>query len=259
MHFINLLLQNPILQNPAEDYPEIHRHFTRYSKGEFTGPIMKIRFTTNKITLYGSFEYQDFIQEYVASVMPDDEIEVTSSIFSGSDLKDIFSKLSLDWQLKKSTGKTKNFKGIFQAKFKKSKFLEILKELNKYSYYFTNFNNQQGFSVKCKTKPAQPPKKKPTKQEIEKIAKFCTDVVKNSKKNQKTLLKTILPDFEEKIPENVKTIKIINEYKINNIIIPKNIKSSGLIRIKSIREGKLTRTIEIDNETEYTNTLNISV
>jgi len=253
------LLQNPVLQNPVEDYPEIHKHFTRYSKGEFTGPIMKIRFTTNKITLNGSFEYEDFIQEYVASVMPDDEIDVTFNILSGADLKVIFSKLSLDWQLKKSTGKTKNFKGIFQGKFKKSKYLEILKELNKYSYYFTNFNNQQGFSVKCKTKPPQPPKKKPTNQEIEKIVKFCRGVVKNSKNNQKTLIKTLIPDFDEKIPDNVTKIKIINEYKINNIIIPKNIKSSGLLRIKSIRKGKLVRTIEIDNETEYTNTLNISV
>jgi len=259
LHFITSILQNSMLKNPAEDYKEIHKHFTRYSKGEFTGPVMKVRFSANKITLSGSFEYEDFIQEYVVSVIPDNEIEVKLDILAGSDLSAVFPKLGLDWQLKKSTGEIKNFKGTFQEKFFKSRFLEVIKELNKFSYYFINFNDQQGFSVKCKTKPPQPSKKKITDKEFEKLTKFCIGTVKNTKKNQKILYEKLIPDFEDKIPETIKIIKLINIYKFNNIIIPKGLKNTILIRLKAIREGKLVRTIEINNDMEYENSLTFSV
>lgn len=259
MHFLTYLLQNSMLKNPAEDYQEIHKHLTRYSKGEFTGPVIKVRFTANKITLSGSFEYEDFIQEYVVSVMSDNEIEVKLDIIAGLDLKIVFPKLGLDWQLKKSTGKIKNFKGTFQEKFSKSRFLEVIKELNKHSYYFINFNDQQGFSVKSKTKPPQPSKKKLTHEEFEKLTKFCVGTVKKTKKNQKILYEKLIPDFEDKIPDTIKIFKLINMYKINNIIIPKGLKNTSLIRLKAIREGKLVRTIEINDDMEYANSLTFSV
>ncbi|GAH56986.1 unnamed protein product, partial [marine sediment metagenome] len=61
-------------------------------------------------------------------------------------------------------------------------FLELIKELNKHSYYFINFNDQQGFSVKSKTKPPQPSKKKLTHVEFEKINQILCWYSKKNKK-----------------------------------------------------------------------------
>lgn len=258
MHFLKVLIDNPKLENPSENYPEIHRHFTRYSKGEFTGPAIKVRFTAKKINIYGSFEYEDFIQEFVTSLMPDGDIQVSSVIFAARDLKDEFYELGLNWKLIKSTGKTKNYKGTFDDILERKRLKEIIKALNKKCYYFSNFI-LEGYSVKCKKKPPQPSKKKPTDDEIAKITKFCVGSVSNNKKNKDYLLERLVPDFLNKFPEKSKSFTLINEYKITNIILPKNIKNSILMRLKAIREGKLNRTIRFDNDTEHMNSYQISV
>ncbi len=258
MHFLTVLVEKPILENPSENYPEIHRHFTRYSKGIFTGPVIKARFTANKITLNGSFEYEDFIQEYITSIMPDGEFPVTSIVFAARDLKEDLYKLGLDWKLAKSKGDTKNFKGSFSDSFTKKKLNEVIKTLTKRSYYFSNFKIE-GYSVKCKKKPPQPSKKPPSDDEIQKLTSFCVGNAKNTKKNKEKLFKELIPDFMEELPEKFKSITLINEYKFNNIILPKKVKNSILMRLMAIREGKLVRTLRIDNEEEFTNTLKISV
>ena len=258
MHFLTVLVKNPVLENPFENYPEIHRHFTRYSKGQFTGPVIKAKFTTNKITLYGSFEYEDFIQEYLTSVMPDGEFPVSSVIFASRDLKEDLYKLGLDWKLAKSKGDTKNYKGTFEDTFTKKKLNEVIKTLNKRSYYFSNFK-LEGYSVKCKKKPPQPSKKPPTDDEIQKLTNFCVANAKNSQANKERLFKELIPDFLEELPEKSKSFTLINEYKFDNIILPKNVKNSILMRLRAIREGKLVRTLRIGDEEEFTNSFKISV
>ncbi|GAH56983.1 unnamed protein product [marine sediment metagenome] len=94
---------------------------------------------------------------------------------------------------------------------------------------------------------------------MKKLTKFCVGTVKKTKNNQKILYEKLIPDFEDKIPDTIKIFKLINIYKINNIIIPKGLKNTSLIRLKAIREGKLVRTIEINDDMEYANSLTFSV
>ena len=51
IHFIKKLIQSPILEDPAKNHKDIHRHYYRYSKGDFIGPALKINQTKAKINL----------------------------------------------------------------------------------------------------------------------------------------------------------------------------------------------------------------
>ena len=41
MHFLSELIESPNLDDPAKKHMSIHRHFYRYSKGDFIGPALK--------------------------------------------------------------------------------------------------------------------------------------------------------------------------------------------------------------------------
>ena len=79
MHFLNQIVSTPELEDPANNYRNVHRHFYRYSRGSFQGPALKISKTASKMTLKGSFEYEDLIQEIVAISIPDAEVEVNGN------------------------------------------------------------------------------------------------------------------------------------------------------------------------------------
>ena len=50
MHFLKKIIETPILKDPAVDHIDVHRHFYRYSKGEFIGPALKISKSKARIT-----------------------------------------------------------------------------------------------------------------------------------------------------------------------------------------------------------------
>ena len=62
------------------------------------------------------------------------------------------------------------------------------------------------------------------------------------------VLDLIASDFKTDVPDNWKTIIMLNNYNITEIVIPKNIKDSRLLRIMAIRKGKMYRSINIDGE-----------
>ncbi|MHA1256997.1 MAG: hypothetical protein ACTSPS_15515, partial [Promethearchaeota archaeon] len=115
------LVKNPILDNPFEQHLNIHRHFYRYSKGVFIGPALKISKTKAKINMKGAHEYEDLILEAVTKSISNSQenFEINGKLISSSDIANIISELGLNWVLKKSTGKTKNYKA------------EVVDEINK--------------------------------------------------------------------------------------------------------------------------------
>ncbi len=112
MHFLRYLVKHPNLENPAENFKWIHRHFYRYSRGDFIGPALKVSRTKSKFTLKGSHEYEDLILELIVQGInnPDQVFEIKGRLISGSNISDIITNLGFNWDLKESTGKTKNFK-----------------------------------------------------------------------------------------------------------------------------------------------------
>jgi len=248
MHFLRKLIESPELDDPAKKHKSIHRHFARYSKGKFIGPAIKITKTNTKITLKGSFEYEDLIQEIIASTISDREFEINGVLITGSDIKEDISNLGLDWKLKKSTGKTINYKAEINDKINRNNLIEIIEKLRETSYLLLSFNLNSNCKVSTKKRIPQPSKKKIEEDDINTRIQFCSGVINNSERNIKLIIDLVLIDFKLDLPKNWKTITITNNYIITDIIIPKNIQNSRLLRIMAVRKGQMKRILDVDGE-----------
>jgi hypothetical protein len=260
MHFLNIIIQTPQLEDPAKNHFNVHRHFYRYSKGEFLGPALKITRTKAKITLKGSHEYEDLIQEITCKTASEDSFEIKGVLLSGKDISEILTNLGLDWKLKKSTGKTKNYKAEFlDDTISKENLIETIETLRESSYLLLNFNNGPSCKVTTKKRIPQPSKKKAEEDDLSKRIQFCSGVTTNTDSNIDMIFDMILPDFKSKINENWKKLSITNNYKITGIEIPKNIKNSMLMRVMAIRTGKMIRSLDVNGEELIENQYNIVV
>lgn len=248
MHFLKKITDSPILENPAKEHIDVHRHFYRYSKGEFIGPALKITKTSSRITLKGSHEYEDLILEAVANTISEDEIEINGTLISGSDISDLITDLGFDWDLKKSTGETKNFKAIILSKTNQRTLLESIEAFRKTSYYLISFTLTPTCKVTTKKKIPQTSKKNVEEDDLSKRIGFCMGIINNNEKNVNVLMELALHDFVSEIPHKWKTIIIKNNYKVTDIILPDDVDNWRLKRVLAIRKGKLFRSIDIDGE-----------
>ena len=250
MHFLSKLIESPNLDDPAKKHMSIHRHFYRYSKGDFIGPALKISKTSGKITLKGAHEYEDLILELVVKSLSNSQpdFEIKGKLITGSDLQDTISNLGLNWDLKKSTGQTKNYKADIIDQINKSLLLQALDIFRENSYLLLSFVINPNCKVTTKKNIPQPSKKKAEDDDVSKRIQFCTGVLSNTETNLKMVLDLTAPDFKSEIPKNWKSIIILNNYKINEIQIPTNIKDSRLLRIMAIRKGKMFRSLDIDGD-----------
>ncbi len=250
MHFLSRLIENPILEDPAKNHMNIHRHFYRYSKGDFIGPALKITKTKTKITLKGTHEYEDLILEIIAKTISDQQesFEVKGKLITGMDLSETITDLGLNWILKKSTGKTKNYKADIIDQINKNQLLQVVNVFRENSYLLLSFIINTTIKVTTKKNIPQPSKKKAEDDDLSKRIQFCTGTISNTDANIKMVLDSVASDFKTDIPNNWKTIILLNNYNITEIMIPKDIKDSRLLRIMAIRKGKMFRSINIDGE-----------
>ncbi|MFW9822298.1 MAG: hypothetical protein ACFFE4_05160 [Candidatus Thorarchaeota archaeon] len=248
MHFLKKLTESPVLDNPAEEHIDIHRHFYRYSKGEFIGPAIKISKTNTRISLKGSHEYEDLIIEVVANTISEDQIEIKGTLISGSDISESITNLGFDWNLKKSASKTKNYKANILSVTDRKTLLESIKVFRNTSYYLISFNLNPTCKVTTKKNIPQPSQKKVEEDEIAKRISFCTGIISNNEKNISMVKDLALPDFASEIPEKWKTITINNNYKITDIDLPDHVDDWGLKRILAVRKGRIFRSVDIDGE-----------
>ncbi|MFX1337965.1 MAG: hypothetical protein ACFFDK_05095 [Promethearchaeota archaeon] len=248
MHYLRELVENPSLKDPAKNHLYIHRHFYRYSKGDFIGPALKISITKTRITLRGSHEYEDLIQEVVLQTTNKDEIDVNGVLITGSNVNDDLQALGLNWNLKKSTGKTKNYKADISDKIPKKNLLKTIEKFRVNSYLLISFNINPACKVSTKKRIPQPSKKKVEEDDINSRIQFCTGIIENTEKNVKLLIDSALPDFKSEIPNQFKNLTLLNNYNIEEIIIPKDVTNSMILRILAIRKGKMFRSLRIDDE-----------
>ncbi|MFX1239375.1 MAG: hypothetical protein ACFE8P_16865 [Promethearchaeota archaeon] len=248
MHFLTELIESPILKEPAKNHKNIHRHFYRYSKGEFIGPALKITKTNTRITLKGSFEYEDLIQEITLTTIPENEVEIKGVLITGSNISDMISNLGLDWNLKRSSGKTINYKSDIIDKINRENLLQIIEKFRETSYLLISFNLNPTCKVTTKSRIPQPSKKKVEEDDINKRIQFCTGIINNTERSIKSIINFALGDFKLDLPKKWKNITIMNNYIITDIIIPKEIQNSSLMRIMAVRKGKITRIVDVDGE-----------
>ena len=248
MHFLKKIIEWPNLKDPANNHKDIHRHFNRYSKGEFLGPAIKITKTNTKTTLRGSFEYEDLIQEIVAATILDEKIEIIGVLISTIDCSELIKRLGLDWNLKKSTGKTQNYKASIDNIVTRDTLIETIEAFRSTGYMLLSFTLNPTCKVTTKSKVPQPSKKSVEDDDVNKRIQFCIGVINSTDKNIGRIIDNALLDFKSDIPEKWKNIILRNSYKIEEIIIPKDIKDTRMLRILAIRKGKVIRSLEIDGE-----------
>ena len=251
MHFLKKIIESPVFEDPAKNSISIHRHFYRYSRGDFIGPAIKISKTKAKLTLRGSHEYEDAILEIVTNGMAnsDKQFEIKGRLISGADISELIKSLGFNWDLKQSAGQTKNYKAEIVDKTNRDVLLESIEKFRESSYLLLSFNINPNCKISTKKNIPQPSKKKVEEDDVNKRVQFCTGYISNTEKNLNYVLDVILADFKSELPKNWKSITLYNNYKILNIELPKSIKNSRLLRIMAIRKGKLFRIVDIDGET----------
>ena len=250
MHYLSELVKKPILEDPFGQHLNIHRHFYRYSKGEFIGPALKITKTKAKITMKGAHEYEDLILEAVTKTISNSQenFDVQGKLIASSDLENLISDLGLNWVLKKSTGKTKNYKADIVDQINKDMLLQAIDVFREKSYLLLSYNRNATCKVTTKKNIPQPSKKKVEDDDVSKRIQFCVGMLSNTDANLKMLLDLAAPDFKSELPNNWKSLTILNNYTINQIELPTNVKDTRLLRIMAIRKGKMIRSLEIDGD-----------
>ncbi len=250
MHFLKKVIERPILEDPAKNHKSVHRHFYRYSRGDFIGPALKISQTKAKITLRGSHEYEDLILELVTRGIsdPKENFEIKGRLITGSDIKEIISDLGLNWNLKRSTGKTKSYKAEILDSINKAKLLESITVFRENCYFLISYNLNPSCRITTKKNIPQPSKKKIDEDDVKKRVTFCTGYMNKTEENLRNVFELALHDFKSELPKIWKAIIIYNNYKISSIEVPKNISDSRLLRVMSIRKGKMFRSIDVDGE-----------
>ncbi|MBD3352272.1 MAG: hypothetical protein GF364_12365 [Candidatus Lokiarchaeota archaeon] len=263
MHFITRLLENPKDEDPIENMLYVHRHFTRYSKGVFDGPAVKFKRTKSKIYVDGSFEYENAITLIAANLLPEDyndKFKITGAIYGAGDFTKLLRDIGLNWEVSKSTGKTKNFRCKIQPSdeilLNKEQLKDLITIVSPKCYVLLSFKttNDEPIKLTTKKKPPRPKSKGGSKEdrekELAKKMKFSKLRMSYSEDAFEYICKILAPDFIDEINSKTKTIELYNRYFIDNLILPsrKKVKNSILIRKLAIREGKLRRRAVIDDE-----------
>jgi hypothetical protein len=252
-HYLTKLIENPQLDDPVSDAPEVHKHFTRYSKGSFEGPVIKISQTKSKISLWCSHEYEDLLMRCALRVLPEDEVSIKGSILGGEDFTPLVDEIGFgdDWTPKKSKGKTKNYSLDFKepVKVSREKLQKLSIEGMAKVYILLSFTSKdKSVNLKIKKSPPRPSSKNPDETSVSSKLKFASLKLPKDDQELQILLKEIAPDFLDEIPENWKSIIVQNSYYITDLEFPKDKSNSRLYRLNTIRKGSLNRIIDVDKE-----------
>jgi len=264
-HYLTKILDSPMIDDPVKGAPDVHKHFTRYSKGQFGGPVVKFSQTSGKITIWCSHEYEDAVLRIAVDVIPDEKLSVTGAILGAMDFTPLMQKIGLgkDFYPIKSKGKTVNYTAPIKTPV--SVDTKLIQNLSvrgtPYVYSLLSFTSaDQKISLKIKKKPPRPDSKNPDDSALGSKLKFCILKMPKTPEILKTVIETFAKDFVDEIPVKWKSITIQNIYKISSLIFPEKKEglSSRKYRLNTLREGKLSRIATIDS-TDYKNSVNFRV
>ncbi|MBU0762220.1 MAG: hypothetical protein KKD39_04290 [Candidatus Altiarchaeota archaeon] len=134
----------------------VHDFFTRYSKGEFLGPVCEVE-VKKSIKFKGSVEYSNVFGEMVC--LTGGVCKVEGAIFAKEDFRPTLEGLGIEF-----TDKSKVKQGFYVAEVKGEYPAEVLSGMyGKISFSQALLNLKCGSaSLKCKKKPPKPGKEKDT-------------------------------------------------------------------------------------------------
>jgi len=242
------IIEEPKVEDPLGENLDIHKHFTRYSRGEFGGPAVRISKSSKNITIKGSYEMEDEMTRIALELINDDELSVKGNIMSGDDFTSMMKEFGFsdEWYPEESSGKTKKYETKMKSALtvSKEKIKKLVVDGIKECYSFLNFSSEDGsVSMEAKSKPPRPSKKSPDSGDINKKLKFAKLKIPFNEENLDRVIEAFAKDFKDEIPEKYRSIVISNSYDINGLDLPKKseVSSSEEFRLKTIRKGILER------------------
>jgi hypothetical protein len=262
MHFLTKLLKEPEVKDPVKNAPDVHKHFTRYSKGQFDGPIIKISVIGKKISIGASFEYEDELLRLVTKYYPDPKMEISGTLMSGIDFTTQMKSFGMPatWFPEKSKGQTSSYTTVMKTKVSvdKAKLAEMAEKWSDYLYALLSFSSaNKEYSITTKSKPPRPNSKNPEDSNPANLIKFCTVKLPNTPEILNDVIQAFAVDFKDEIPSKYKSLTITNVYEITDLMLPENMKQlpSAEVRLQTLRKGKIHRSVEVDGKT-FSNDIN---
>jgi len=211
----------------------MHDFFTRFSRGEFTGPVACAT-AKGKITVKASYEYAGLLGHVIAS-NSNGLYLVDGGIFSKTDFRPDIKNLTLD-------GVDKSKKKYFQMNFKAAELdAETLEKLYSAIPYADTLLTlkpleKQPYSIACGKKPP-----KPGGEKKDEFLKAGFD---------KSAMQQLLDEvFFGSGKTSFNEANVENTYEIMDFEVPADAKTPEDKRIMAKRAGKLRRKVTVDEET----------
>ncbi len=219
MHYIKDIFEGNLTEHA-------HNKFVRYSRGNFVGPLMKIKFSSSGIKLFSSFHFVDELVMLAADLIGNEKVHVKGSLVWNSDLSSQLSNLGIKYS------KVSKARGIFKYELDNEVNLkDFLLNLGNFNYLISF--KKDDISLTCKSSFPKPNKE------------FASDFCKLSfpVSCSKKILEEFAFDIDSKI--KIKEIVIKHEIIISDLEIPQ-IDDFELARRQAKRIGKLKRFISVN-------------
>lgn len=206
-----------------------HNKFIRYSKGEFTGPILNIKITKANIKVNSSFHIASELLILMADLLKTKEVEIKGNLSWNEDLNPALERLGIKYL------KVIKSRGIFNYVLQnKVNLQDLIKELGNYNLLIS-FSDQD---AKLTTKNKYP---KPNK---DISGDFCKSTFPTSMKDR------VLSEFAFDIKgDDIKDIQISHKIIVSDIILPETNNFDEARRLAK-RAGKIIRKISVNGADE---------
>ncbi len=221
MHYIKDLFEG----NETE---HTHNKFVRYSKGNFTGPLLKAKFTKQNVKLYTSFHFIDEILMMLAEHLGNIKVNIKGSIIWNQDLSEKLHSLGIMYS------KVTKARGIFKY------VLDNEVQLKEFVDLFIDYNLLVNFKLEGVSVVMKPNLPKPNK---EITSDFCKLTLPIEMEN------VLRDEFLFDIKEKCKEVVIAHEIVVDDIILPEDEDLDfEMKRRLAKRKGKITRHTSINKE-----------
>lgn len=220
----------------------LHRRFVKYSVGVFDGPRLEVAVKGGNVSLRGDLGYEDLIGWFALSLADDEEECSVSGVVLGKPCAELLKGYGGKLEVKGDSYKLKvNFS---------SKAGELRKIYEMYSDECTLLLSikARGWSVKCKTRLDWTAS---VRGEDDGGINFCVGKIKAGGDALRRLLEQATPDFVNLLPQNFRSLLVVNEFVVEELVTPENRDELTMreLRLVSKRRGKVRRTVNVDGKT----------
>ncbi|MFW9830402.1 MAG: hypothetical protein ACFFD8_01300, partial [Candidatus Thorarchaeota archaeon] len=218
---------------------------------EYEGPTAEITITrAGKVKVRSTWLYQDLVAAVFLDLIPDDNFTLSGIVLAYEPLDETLTEVGIKAEPFKKKPRTQLFQSKISGTYSKQQGQILYDEIGENAYIFCNLTTKSGWNHKSKSKIPSAQKEPPIAEQL----KYSSTQVPAGTEFVAELIRALVPDFHDDIPENFSTLRIENTYEIQELVFPPNKDqlTSKEIRLNTKRQGILHRKLTID-EKEYTN------